>query len=222
MGRPKALLDLAGEPLVAYVARVLLATCDELVLAVAPSEVAPAGFIAALESAVGGGDPAVARRLVVARDSDPFRGPVAGLASGLGAARGRLAVAVACDTPLLARPLIEGLFAWADSPSEFDVVLPVRGDRPEPLLAVYRVATAAPHFARRLALGGGRPTDGLESLRVRTVTEAEVRELDPAEASFANVNEPADYEALRARIARVATEPGSLPERSRRGSNGDG
>ncbi|MBM4267981.1 MAG: molybdenum cofactor guanylyltransferase [Deltaproteobacteria bacterium] len=222
MGRPKALLDLAGEPLVAHAARSLFAVCDEVVLAVAPREQADDAYIAALADAVRGVAPQGEAHVLVVRDAEAFRGPVGGLATALAAARGRLAIAVACDTPFVARPLLEGLFARAEAPCEYDVVLPVRDGRPEPLLAVYRVATAGPHFARRLAQGGGRPTNGLsDALRVRTIEGEELRALDSDEASFANVNSPDELETARSRLASL-TARGSRRTRSRTGSSEGG
>ena len=38
MGRPKALLDLGGEPMIARVARALEASCDELVVVAAAAD----------------------------------------------------------------------------------------------------------------------------------------------------------------------------------------
>jgi molybdopterin-guanine dinucleotide biosynthesis protein A len=195
MGRPKALLDLGGEPLVRRVARLALAPCDELVV-VAPAAAGRSGSeLAALEAAVAG----LAAR--IAHDAAPDLGPVAGLAAGLAAARGEHALVVACDSPFLAPRLLAGLLDLARAEADADVVIARTAGGFEPMVAVYRTATMAPHYARQLADGELRPTARFSALRVRTVAGEELLAFDPTGDSFLGVNSPADYDAARSRLA---------------------
>ena len=123
---------------------------------------------------------------IVVTDTEAFRGPVAGLSAALSAADQDWAFVAGCDSPLLSPALVSGLLALADDAT--DVVLPVRGDRPEPLLAAYRTRTMARHFERQLREVAGSPLSRLDDVRVRRVTERELLALDPTEESFLNVN----------------------------------
>ena len=71
--REKAVVEVAGRPLVARVAEALSAVADELVVNCRPDQ------RDAIATALQGHDP------VFAIDEDPDRGPVAGIATGLGA-----------------------------------------------------------------------------------------------------------------------------------------
>jgi molybdopterin-guanine dinucleotide biosynthesis protein A len=237
IGVPKALLDLAGEPLLHHVVRALAAACDEIVLVAAPLEAQPPELrtglareqrrIAARWSELHG----TARRVVLrprvrmVRDAQAHLGPVAGLASGLGAARGALALAAACDLPFLAPRLVAALFALAEADPQLDVVVPRWRGYLEPLATVYRPRTTAPHFARQLAGGVLKPTARFDALRVRELADAELEALDPGGRSFLNLNAREDYEAARALAeaeVRALTARGSGPGRRSRGSCGAG
>ncbi len=192
MGSPKALLVLDDAPLLTHVARAVAPHCEEIVLSVGTTEVAPPEHVEALRDAiVRAGVPAPR----IARDALPHRGPVGGLAAGLAVARGAWAFVCGCDSPLLRTELVAGLFDHTRS--EIDVVLPVVDGRAEPLLALYRTAAMAPHFARQLAAGGGSPLDRIDAVRVCRLDGATLDALDPTGASFVNVNEPRDVERAR-------------------------
>jgi len=237
IGVPKALLPLAGEPLVRHVVRALAPSCDEIVLVAAPLEAQPPElrtglareqrWIAARWSALRGEGARSAPRPAVriVRDASAHLGPVAGLARGLGAARGALAFVAACDLPFLAPLLVETLLALAEDDPALDVVVPRWRGYLEPLATVYRPATTAAHFARQLADGVLKPTARIDALRVREVGEPEIRLVDPGGRSFVNLNAREDYEAACALAAAGAsglTAPESGPARRSRGSNASG
>lgn len=237
IGVPKALLPLAGVPLVRHVVRALAPACDEIVLVAAPLDAQPpelrAGLareqrhLAACWSALHGerGRTVPRPRIRVVHDASAHLGPVAGLARGLAAARGALSFVAACDVPFLAPRLVEALLALAEADRDLDVVVPRWHGYLEPLAAVYRPATTAAHFARQLADEVLKPTARLDALRVREIPEAELVQLDPTGRSFLNLNARADYEAACALVeAPVAmlTAPGSGPARRSRGSSAGG
>ena len=229
IGEPKALLELAGEPLLRHVARALAPSCDELIVVAAPADAQPAALQLALAREVRGlarrwqllhGTERPARlrpRVRLVHDVDAHLGPVSGLASALAVARGARAFVAACDIPFLAPALVAGLFSRGEAEPSCDVVVPRWNGYLEPLLTVYRVSSMAAHYARQLADGELRPMARLAALRVDVVDEADVVKLDPAGRSFVNVNAREDYAAARALVEDAAIAPGSRPGRSRRG-----
>ncbi len=195
MGTPKALLDLDGRPLLTHVARALVGPCHELVLSVGTEVDAPADFVDALRRAIAA---AGSSTVILARDQLPHRGPVGGLAAALAAGTGEWAFVTGCDSPFLESGFVENLHAHATA--ALDVVLPNPGGRPEPLLALYRRETMARHFAAQLELGGGSPVAMLDAVRVRRLGDVELRTIDPAGASFVNINDPGDYARAQRRL----------------------
>lgn len=224
IGAPKALLDLAGAPLVRHVLRAVLPACDEIVLVAAPVDAQPEELRAGLASELRVLSAADADARVV-HDAQPHLGPVSGLATGLAAARGDVAWVTACDAPFLAEDLVESLLARAEADDAIDVVVPRWRGYLEPLLAVYRTESMREHFARQLADGVLKPTARLDACRTAVVEEEELLRLDPHGRSFVNLNAPEELAAARAHMARepyAITLRASRPARSRRGSSADG
>jgi molybdopterin-guanine dinucleotide biosynthesis protein A len=112
-------------------------------------------------------------------DGSSVRAPIAGLVAGLRAARNDVSVVLPVDVPLLSAESIEALAA-----SCVEAAVPPTG----PLPGAYR-KSALPVLEKRLAAGRLALRDALEELDARVV------ELDSRE--LANVNTPADLEALR-------------------------
>jgi molybdenum cofactor guanylyltransferase len=176
LGQDKALLPLPdGRSLIAHVVARLAPLVSEVVVVATDGE--RLGPLPA--------------RLVP--DAFPDGGALGGIYAGLAAAREEHAIVVACDMPLLSRPLLRYLLA---PPRDFDVLLPrLADDQVEPLHAVYAKACLEP-IRRQLAAGRRRIISFLGDVRVRYVEEAELRRLDPELRSFFNVNTPADLESL--------------------------
>ena len=221
IGRTKALIQLGGEPLLLHVGRRLQRLCDELIVVAAPRDALSAADSAALEACIEtlrtapAGHPAPHFAVALAHDVQAFQGPTSGLAIGLAAARGAVAFAAGCDAPFLQQPLLERFFALAEE-TRCDLVIPrFPDDRFQPLVAAYRTATMAPHFARQLAAGVRKPTAWLDALAVRIVEADEIRALDPDAASFRNVNTEADLTAAQAELvaAQARTAPQGDDER---------
>lgn len=235
IGRPKALLEIAGEPLLRRVARALAPSCDEIVLVAAPEALLSpelreglareARRVARLGWRRDGRAHMLRPRVRIVHDPRPHLGPVAGLACGLAAARGEVAFVAACDLPFLAPCLVAALFARAER-ERADVLLPRWRGYLEPLAGVYRVATMGPHYARQLADGELKPTALLGAVRAREVGERTLRTLDPSACSFLNVNLREDLEAARALAGEAPgatpTGRGRRPARSPRGASAGG
>ena len=130
--------------------------------------------------------------LRVVADRVPDCGPLGGLDAALAAARHDALVVVACDMPFVTASLLEHLLALT---AEADAVVPRTERGYHPLCAAYtracQPAIAAHLEARRL-----RMTDFFEEVRVRVVSAAELDALGDRHRLLANVNTPAEYDAI--------------------------
>lgn len=190
MGRSKALLDWHGVPLLAHLADVARESVSggSVVIAAAESQHLPP----------------LRPGIEVVRDANAAGGPLEGLLAGLYALGDRAdrAFVVPVDVPLLRPALGVALLGLLDD--THDAVVPVIGDRRQPLLAVYRVSLA-PVIRALLDEGAGRAGDLPERCRCRWVGAAELLAdpalavADPELESFRNVNTPAELEAARSR-----------------------
>jgi len=178
-GAPKALLRQGGERLLD---RAAAATDGAAALIVVAPETTP-----------------VPAGATLTREDPPFSGPLAGLAAGLDAPTrtSGWVLALACDIPG-AVPAVAALLSRAEQLAEngeladADALLAQpAGDRPQPLLALYRVAALQQEFARRA------PADR----SMWSVLDGLAWQPVPAPAgSGADVDTPADAAALGWRI----------------------
>ncbi|HEV8648226.1 MAG TPA: molybdenum cofactor guanylyltransferase [Actinomycetes bacterium] len=137
-------------------------------------------------------------------------GPLQGLAAGLAATASRAEAAFVCSTdlPFLHPAFVRRVLRALDGGVE--IALPVALGFPQPLAAAYRT-TLAPDVARLVADGQLRPAFLLRDHAVVRLDEAALladpvlARLDPELASVVNVNDPAEYEAARARPAPEVT-----------------
>lgn len=115
-----------------------------------------------------------------------------GLYSGLVAAPGDYALAVASDMPFLSLPLLRWMLA---QPRDYDALVPIR-EEPEPLHAIYAKACLE-SMRRRLESGRLKITGFFDDVRVRYVDSATLAAHDPEGLSFFNINTPDDLERAR-------------------------
>ena len=106
------------------------------------------------------------------------------------------AIVVACDLPFVTFELFSYLAAQR---MDHDAVVPIQADgRPQPLAALYRVASCLPQATSLIEAGRRRPLDLLESVKTRRVAFDELRNFARAQSFFVNINTPDDYdEAIR-------------------------
>ncbi|NLP05015.1 molybdenum cofactor guanylyltransferase [Candidatus Fermentibacteria bacterium] len=122
-------------------------------------------------------------------DSGTRRCPLAGILAGLQASPVEKVFVIACDMPFVTRETARLLLE--KSAGGADVTVPMAGGFYEPLLAVYTrscIGAIADHLDR----GHLKTTDFYGSVRVRTVSEEEMREIDPGLGSLVNLNTPRD------------------------------
>src|SRR5437867_5631656 len=115
-GRPKALIELGGRPIIARVLAALAPAVDDLLVVTNTPD-----LYAFLD-------------LPMVPDVFPDHGSLGGLYSGLAAARGDAAFTVACDMPFLHAEVARLVVARAP---EADIVIPRVGEQLETLHAVY-------------------------------------------------------------------------------------
>jgi molybdopterin-guanine dinucleotide biosynthesis protein A len=195
MGTPKAALEWHGSTLLRRVTGIVGRSVDGPVVVVR----APGQALPPLPDSV-----------EVVEDAREGRGPLQGLAAGLGAVRDRAPAAYvsSTDVPLLHPRFVRRVLAALDD--DTDVVLPHAAGYPQPLAAVYRTALADV-VERLIAEDRMRPAFLFEACRVRRLdadallADAPLAALDPGLDSLLNLNEPADYEAARERPAPEVT-----------------
>jgi molybdopterin-guanine dinucleotide biosynthesis protein A len=180
LGRDKALLEVAGETLLARAVRTLAQVCDE-VLVVGQAE-----------------RTALVPGVRVVPDERPGIGPLGGIATGLRAMTGDRLLAVATDMPLLSLPLLRHLL---DLSPGFDVTIPRVEGRTQQLHAVY-ARTCLPVIDAQLARDDFKIDRFFDQVHLRIVDEDEVRRLDPNLRSFRNINTEQDWRDVQALIAR--------------------
>jgi molybdopterin-guanine dinucleotide biosynthesis protein A len=138
------------------------------------------------------------------------RGPLGGLHAGLQAARFDRGIALGCDMPFVRAPLLRGLL---DLSAGHDAAVPRGSAGIHPLLAVYSRRCLAV-IEERLRDGGGRMTSFFDRVRVRWVSEDELRAYDPELLSLFNINTWEEYE--RALEIAGAAEPAPARNQARR------
>ena len=145
----KTLVDIAGTPLIRRVADRLSAVTDRLIVNCRTDQ------RAAIEDALSG----IESRFAI--DPEPDLGPVAGIATGLGAVETDYAAVVAVDLPFLDPDLISYLFERARG---HDAAVPRPSEWFEPLHAVYKADPMVKSCERALETPHPRILDPLSPL----------------------------------------------------------
>ena len=180
MGRDKAELPYAGQPLLHHVCAVLADVADEILIVTRPErrdrvvDLAPAGC-----------------RIVT--DALPGHGPLVGLHAALQAAAHDRVLLVGCDMPHLKPTLLRAMAESAEATGA-DVVIARLAGGYEPLHAVYRRRCLAA-IERVLADGPAPVPAFFTAVQVATWPEERVKAFDPALSSFDNINAPGDLSA---------------------------
>ena len=186
-GRPKALMELGGRPIIERVADVVRAVADDVLIVTNTPD---------LYASLG---------LPMVPDAFPDGGSLGGIYSGLRAARGDAAFTVACDMPFLMVEVARLVTARA---AEADVVAPRVGARWETLHACYGKACLDP-METRLRAGQLKIVGFYDEVRVLAVAEEAIARHRAPEIVFMNVNTPEDLEAARGLLPTL--EPGPAP-----------
>ena len=175
MGQAKALLPFGDELMLQRVCRILGEVVQQLVVVAAQGQELPE----------------LAANVTIVRDEYESQGPLAGIATGLGAARATCdAVFVtACDVPLLKPAFVECMF---DLLADHDTAVPTDGEHVHVLSSVYR--THLEDAARDLLKNDRRrPLFLVEECNSVLVPETALKAVDPQLHSLRNTNTPDEY-----------------------------
>jgi molybdopterin-guanine dinucleotide biosynthesis protein A len=180
-GRPKALIELGGRPIIERVVAALSPAVDDMLIVTSTPE---------LYAFLG---------LAMVEDVYPDHGSLGGIYSGLKAAAGGAALTVACDMPFLHSGVVQLV---ADRAGEGDVVIPRVGSQLETMHAAYGKA-CLPHIEERLIAGRLKIVEFFERVRVVEITEEDVARFRDPHVAFMNVNTPEELERARALAAEL-------------------
>jgi molybdopterin-guanine dinucleotide biosynthesis protein A len=183
MGRPKAWLPFGDEVLLQRVVRRLRDIAGPIAVVSAPGQDLPT----------------LPADVTVVHDPIEFRGPLQGIATGLGVLPPQvdLAYVTATDAPLLRPAWVNRLVGLI---GDDDVAIPQVDGFLHPLAALYRRATVRQEAEALLAADRLRPVFLLERLRGRIVTPGEMADVDPGCETLRNLNTPEDYAATLAML----------------------
>ncbi len=205
MGTPKAALEWHGSTLLRRTVGILARAADGPVVVVLAAGAAGAAGAARHDLAD------LPPGTMVVEDPVEGKGPLQGIAAGLAALSGQAgAVFVSStDMPFLHPAFVRRVLGVAGEDG-VDVCLPVARGYPQPLAAAYRTSLAGT-AARLVRENKLRPAFLFGQCAVRRLDDAALSAdpvlaaLDPGLDSLLNVNEPADYQAARARPAPEVT-----------------
>lgn len=190
MGQDKALLPFGADPLALRAYHLLEAVCSEVVVLRDPA----LGFPVAH-----------ARRV---SDRFPGCGPLEGLASGLEAIEAERALVLACDMPFVPLELLRYLLAVYPAA---DAVIPESPQGLEPMLAVY-AQRVLPVLREQLARGARRMLDLFTVIEPQRVPHEALRQFDPSDRAFWNLNSPESYRSALNSLAAEGISEGILEE----------
>lgn len=136
------------------------------------------------------------------------KGPMTGIVSVLVATGAEAVFVVACDMPFINEKLIRYMVekhrteCTEQGAGNYDATIPVFRSYKEPLFGIY-ARSAAPRMESLIRNGQRSLTDVLAHLRVKYITEQEVRAVDPEGESFVNINTVEDYERIGGKTCLV-------------------
>lgn len=176
-GRDKLAEPIGGRPLLDYAIDGVRPFVTEIVVVMASDAVSVTAF---------------PEGVTLVRDPVAFEGPLAGLLTGLGAAREPIALVVGGDMPSLVGAILEAMLAELDAPDGAEAVVLEHEGRARPLPMVVRRETALA-VAERLILDGERRLRVLaETLATRVIPESTWRAIDPDGLTLRDIDTPAD------------------------------
>jgi len=179
MGKNKALMPFLGQPLISRVLQRVQPLAAEIL--VTTNDPADFTFL----------------KVPLIPDDFPGLGALGGLYTALQAAAHPLAAVIACDMPFVNVRLL-AVQRQILMDEHADAVLPVLAHGFEPFHAVYRVATCLPAVRSAIHAGKRRAIAWMGDVKVRELTEPEIRAFDPHLLAFLNVNTPEEFKRAEA------------------------
>jgi molybdopterin-guanine dinucleotide biosynthesis protein A len=185
-GNDKALIELAGKPLILHVIERIKEYVDEIIVCVR-SDAQKSLYLQILSDR---------SKIAVDPESLP-RCPLAGALTGLMNAHGKYSILLPCDTPFISSRLVDLLFNIAN---EVDAVIPRwPNGYIEPLQAVYGTKSALMAAEVSLKKGECRMQSMISLLKkVRYLSTLVVKEIDYKLLTFFNINTQLDLKRAEA------------------------
>jgi len=182
MGQDKALVPLAGRPMIEHILTRLAGLGGETIVTTnKPEDYEYLG-------------------LPLASDEEPGAGALPGLRTALKAAQGDNVLVLACDMPFVNRLLVEYLLGLA---SQADVVVPRWEEAYQTMHAVYARKNCLRAVEKALEQGEQRMISFYSDVEVYPVPSEEIAEIDPRGRSFFNVNTPEDLAEAERLLAQA-------------------
>ena len=150
----------------------------------------------------------------------PHAGSLGGVYTSVSEAVHDACLVLACDMPFVNVGLLSYMASMASLPRDYDVLIPAlaaersgQGGKEtlETLHAIYGKA-CEPVMEERLRACEFKIIDAFAGLRVRRITEEEIRPFDPELLSFFNANTPEEFAWVRQRLADLEHGAGKPPE----------
>jgi len=176
-GRDKGLIKVSGRPMISHVLDALQPQVEQVIINANRN----------LDEYRAFGFP------VVADSSGDFLGPLAGIASGLAAARTDWVAIVPCDSPLLAVDCVERLASAREDDERTGIAVAYDGERIQPVFALIRRGLVE-DLDTFLESGGRKIDQWYARQRMQLV------DFSDRPDNFLNVNRPEDRDLLEARM----------------------
>jgi molybdopterin-guanine dinucleotide biosynthesis protein A len=178
-GRDKGLIQLSGRPMILHVVDAIAPQVEHVIISANRNLDAYRAF----------GLP------VVTDASRDFLGPLAGVASGLAAARTEWVAIAPCDSPLVTADFVHRLASAREDGEHTDIAAAHDGERIQPLFALIRRGLLDDLDAF-LGSGGRKVDRWYEQQRMQLV------DFSDSPDSFLNINRREDRDLLEARMKR--------------------
>ncbi len=178
MGSDKSLLPLTGARFIDHVYRCMAALFNEVIIVT--------------------NSPGLYKEIPCRKVPDIYyaQGALAGLHSGLLHAKNEKIFVVACDMPFITPAVVREICAHKD---QGDLVIPYSSNGHEPLHALYG-KSCIPAMEQVLDAGLKRIIDFFDQVKTVELPADTIRQHDPDEKSFQNINTPEDYFRLRGTV----------------------
>ena len=190
MGRSKATVPFAGQPLICRLVERLAPAADNLIITTNEPQ-----NPAVLHDDYPGLD------LTLVTDAFDYRGALPGLYTALNAAKDPFVAVVACDMVFASARLVVAE-AIAMKEADADVVVPVNKHGYEPFHAMYRRTACLPAVLAGLDAGEKRAQWIFDKVNVREFTQDEVLAAEPMGGCFVNANTPDELRTLEENFLR--------------------
>lgn len=135
--------------------------------------------------------------LKIVTDIYPYRSSLTGIHAGLFYSTKSHCFITACDTPFLNKELVEAIICSVEP--QIDIVIPQTSTGLEPLCAVYSKRCQKP-IENQIEKQEFKIDKFFNKVRVKKISDKELRAKDPDLTSFFNVNSPSSLERAKAII----------------------